>query len=141
VTNTNTDFDLIQSIADGIIYFLKSQGFTIQRYDSSTTNSVYLKLDFGASNSVRISDHPGKSHLQYRYNVLLRGDDYKEDNTKTYPMYFYNEKTYCDMLCFILKAKQEKLEKYTRRGYNRLMRENNYMNKDKVGFWQDAKII
>lgn len=58
----------IQSIADSLIHTLSQAGFTIQRYDASTTDSIYLKLDYGVGNSIRIS---GKKHLNYRYNIIL----------------------------------------------------------------------
>ena len=51
---------------------LLEKGFIVQRYDSVTTNSIYLKLDYGMCNSIRISDHKGKKHLSYMYN--LRSD-------------------------------------------------------------------
>lgn len=137
-----TDNDLISIIADSIIYFLKSQGFIIQRYNAYSTNSVYLKLDFGVSNSIRISDHPGKQHLQYRYNVIVGGDHkFKEDLSHQYPMYFYNDESYCDMLKKIISDKKEKLEKYKRIGYESFMKKNQLTNKYKQGFWKDATLV
>lgn len=44
-------------------------GFTVHRLDSFTTNSVYLKVDCGVCHSIRVSDHRGKKHLKYRYNI------------------------------------------------------------------------
>lgn len=44
---------------------------TIHRYDAYSTNSVYLKFDYGLGNSLRISDHHGKERLNYRFNILL----------------------------------------------------------------------
>ena len=35
----------------------KSPELIIHYYHSYTSNSIYLKLDYGAANSVRISDH------------------------------------------------------------------------------------
>ncbi|KRG16875.1 hypothetical protein ACA29_03085 [Lederbergia galactosidilytica] len=60
----------LQVTAKYIIVRLKKKGIVVQRYDSYSTNSIYLKLDYGVSNSIRISDHKGKKHLSYRYNVL-----------------------------------------------------------------------
>ena len=48
---------------------LLEQGFIIHRYDSYSTNSIYLKLDYGVMHSIRISDHKGKSYLSYKYNI------------------------------------------------------------------------
>ena len=61
----------IQSIADSLIHTLSQAGFTIQRYDASTTDSIYLTLDYGVGKSIRFSNHTGMKHLNYRYNIIL----------------------------------------------------------------------
>lgn len=38
-----------------------------------TTDSIYLKFDYGAAGSMRIATHPGKKHLAYTYNIRLDG--------------------------------------------------------------------
>lgn len=43
----------------------------IHRYDAYSTNSVYLKFDYGLGNSLRLSDHIGKAGLNYRFNKLI----------------------------------------------------------------------
>ena len=68
--------ETIKKIADDISRSLLEEGFDILRYDSYSSNSVYLKIDFGVCHTIRISDHPGKKHLHYRYNVLLREDPF-----------------------------------------------------------------
>lgn len=42
----------------------------IHRYDAYSTNSVYLKFDYGLGNSLRLSDHTGKAGLNYRFNII-----------------------------------------------------------------------
>ena len=56
-------------MADDIAQALVREGFTVHRYDAEKTDSVYLKLDWGACNSIRISDHPGFQHAKHRYNI------------------------------------------------------------------------
>ena len=58
-----------QEIADYLSEELKNNGFTVHRYDGFSTKSIYLKLDYGVCNSIRISDHNGKKYLKYRYNI------------------------------------------------------------------------
>lgn len=48
---------------------LIERGFTVHRYDAISTSSIYLKVDWGAGLSIRIADHDGYRHLNYRYNV------------------------------------------------------------------------
>ncbi|WP_181879268.1 hypothetical protein [Levilactobacillus brevis] len=52
------------------MHFFQSQGIKVMRYDAYSTNSVYLKLDYGLLYTLRISDHPGKRYLAYRFNVI-----------------------------------------------------------------------
>lgn len=58
-----------REIADEIQERLLDLGFTVHRLDAFTTNSVYLKVDCGVCHSIRVSDHRGKKHLKYRYNI------------------------------------------------------------------------
>ena len=58
-----------REIADEIQERLLDLGFTVHRLDAFTTNSVYLKADCGVCHSIRVSDHRGKKHLKYRYNI------------------------------------------------------------------------
>lgn len=58
-----------KQLADQIARALVEEGFTVHRYDAEKTDSVYLKLDWGACNTIRISDHAGYMHIKYRYNI------------------------------------------------------------------------
>ena len=51
----------------------KSPELIIHYYHSYTSNSIYFKLDYGAANSIRISDHD-KSDNGYNYKYELRTD-------------------------------------------------------------------
>jgi hypothetical protein len=59
----------MKAIADEIQEKLLDMGFTVHRLDAYTTNSVYLKVDCGVCHSIRVSDHNGKEHLKFRYNI------------------------------------------------------------------------
>lgn len=58
-----------REIADEIQEKLLDLGFTVHRLDAFTTSSVYLKIDSGVCHSIRVSDHRGKKHLKFRYNI------------------------------------------------------------------------
>lgn len=58
------------SVTEFIINRLKKAGFMIQRYNSVTSKSIYLLLDFGVCNSIRISDHKAKKNNAFKYNVI-----------------------------------------------------------------------
>ena len=44
----------LENLADSIANRLAREGFIVQRYDAKTTDSIYLKLDYGVCNSIRI---------------------------------------------------------------------------------------
>lgn len=60
----------VKALADYICNALAGK-MIIHRYDAFSTNSVYLKFDYGVANSLRISDHAGYGYLSYRYNITL----------------------------------------------------------------------
>lgn len=130
----------IKEIADTIVNALKDKGFTIQRYDAYSTDSVYLKLDYGVCNSIRISDHKGKKHLCYRYNLIVGCEDNIIE--ERYIRYYFNEKNITGLLCQILFDKQCKIQKYGKVAYKNFMIRNKMEhNKDKDGFWSHAKLV
>src|SRR5699024_7806525 len=79
------NYEEIKEIVDYIIKKLKKDDFIIQRYDSITTNKIYLKLYYGVSKNIRISDHKGKKHLKYKFNVNAHMDKatHKKDTLMT----------------------------------------------------------
>lgn len=129
----------IQKIADKIVAALKGQNFVIQRYDSYSTDSVYLKLDYGVCNTIRISDHEGKQYLRYRYNLIIGGENNITDDD--YTRYFFNEKSIGSLLNQILFDKATKLQKYGKVSYKNFMLKNMSSHQNDKGFWKDAKLV
>lgn len=56
-------------IADELTRELIRAGFVVHRYEAYSSTSIYLKIDYGAGNSIRIADHKGAHWLRYRYNI------------------------------------------------------------------------
>jgi hypothetical protein len=138
--------ELIKSTADELIKQLKRSGFIIQRYDSYSTNSVYLKLDYGVCNSIRISDHQGKKHLSYRYSFLTEGIPehipYYCDQTKEGWKRHYYQVDSIDT--FMEQLKSDYLRKYNSlgpAGYRNQMIQYRNEGRTKKGFWQQAVIV
>ena len=61
----------------------------IHRYDAYSTNSVYLKFDYGLGNSLRLSDHTGKAGLNYRFNIITTMKSLGIDTSGEYPRFYY----------------------------------------------------
>ena len=130
----------IYSIADYIVDSLLTHGFTIQRYNAYKTSSVYLKLDFGVCNSIRISDHNGKEHLCYRYNLIIGGNDNIVE--EQYIRYYFNENSINALLNTVLLDRNTKISKYGIMKYKNFMYKNQTEHKDdNKGFWAHAELI
>ena len=131
----------ISKMADLICELLIKEGFIVQRYDAYSTNSIYLKLDYGMCNSIRISDHEGKKHLSYMYN--LRSDINHDYRTKiNYTRYYVSFKHYKRIVEY---AKNNRWKKFYKAGsiaaYNELMKIEKNLNKNNKGFWHQAYLV
>ena len=113
---------------------LDQKGFILQYYVAYSTNSCYIKLDYGISNSIRISDHKGKDKYPYKFNLMMDLDkSYEEDGR-----YYYSIKDYNKMVLDIKKFKEEQLAKYGFYYYEYMLK-NKKDGKNKKGFWSKAK--
>lgn len=127
-------------IAEYIIQKLLDNDIVIQRYDSMSTSSIYLKLDYGVCNSIRISNHTGKKYLKYRYNLIL--DCEPHTAMDGYVRHYFNQNNIDEMLALILKDRKDKITKYGYSNYKDFMKKNQHEHKvDKQGFWRTARLI
>ena len=120
---------------------LLEQGFIIHRYDAYSTNSIYLKLDYGACHSIRISDHSGKKHLSYKYNVE-RGicrPGWHKDSKGLWKYYCSTSEKDINDLINIIMADKIKLKTYY--NYNLLINKYKSDTNKNIGFWKDAREV
>ena len=115
-------------------------GFTLQVYCAYSTNSVYIKLDYGACNSIRISDHTGKEYLNYRYNLTKGLIDGRVEK-KRYIRYYYPFTKCDDMIKQILTDREYRIKQYSLAGYRVTMDNNIKDGRGKAGFWDKAAIV
>lgn len=129
----------ISAIALQVTEAMKKRGVIVHRYDSYTTNSVYLKFDYGAAYSLRISDHKGKKHLKYRFNIEMDLKDLKtERRGKCFMEFFPAEKvSYC--ISRILTVRQMRQESVD--NYQALMDWYRDKGQRSPGFWEQAKQV
>lgn len=80
-------------IANILVQKLLDMDFIVHRYNSYSTSSIYLKLDFGLSCGIRIADHPGKKKYSYRFNIIKDyvGNKVIEKNGLICYFYDFNE--------------------------------------------------
>lgn len=127
----------IRSVAHVMVHFLQSQGIKAMRYDAYSTNSIYLKLDYGVCGPLRISDHPGYEWLKYRFNVIKgkRGRRYSRGRY-IYGMTVQDLNTMCKD---IVTLKQQRMQKYGYFRYQQYMDQNQKAHEnDKDKFWKLA---
>lgn len=129
----------VKSMTNYLIKQLKKEGIVIQHYSAITTNSAYIKLDYGVLNSIRISDHKGKKHLKYKYNI-------QTDTTWLKPWIndagrlFYPAKDIDKLVQRILLDRLSKQARYGDR-YESFMEENLKNNQSKNGFWKESVLV
>ena len=120
--------DELSALAESIARKLIAEGFIVQRYGAYTTSSIYLKLDYGVCNSIRISDHPGKRYLKYRYNIGPFVKEFRTEKDK-------------NMLKRIIEDREFKKARYGESGYRKLMQKNKSDNANSPGFWKKAVLL
>jgi hypothetical protein len=115
----------------------KEAGFIVQYYGSHTTNSHYIKLDYGVAHSVRVSDHNGKRHLKYMYNVMTTQGKKESKLEDQYVRYFFpvSEESIDEIISMACDVRN-----YTF-GYEELVEKAKSDAKDKKGFWQYADLM
>lgn len=132
----------IQRVADTMVRFFQSYGVKVMRYDAYSTSSIYLKLDYGLLYTMRISDHRGKKHLGYRYNIIkgYRGRRYQSTkwgwNREFIPI---NRNDLNEMCLTILQMRAKKICSVRVYGYQEWMDHKRERNAHNKGFWQQAK--
>lgn len=108
-------------VANILIPKLLNMNFVVHRYNSYSTSSIYLKLDFGVACGIRIADHPGKKKYHYRFNVLKDYVGNEVINKDNLVSYFFNYNELDKLLNAVQKEKQDKINKYGLQNYQMYM--------------------
>lgn len=91
-----------------LVDILDNKGFILHYYKAITTDSCYIKLDFGLANSIRVANHRGKEKYKYRFNLMLNLDkSYVEDGRN-----YYSVNDFDKMVEDIVNFKNNQLNKY-----------------------------
>ena len=113
---------------------LDKEGFILQYYSAYSTSSCYIKLDYGVSNSIRISDHKGKDKYLYKFNLMLDLNKSYENDGR----YYYSIDDYNKMIFDIKKFRDEQFDKFGFYYYEYMLK-NKKDNENKKGFWSKAR--
>ena len=101
-----------KEIASILVDKLKKLGFIVHRYNSVTTNSIYLKLDFGVCCGIHIAENKEKKKYHYRFNVIK---DFKGDkivNFNNLVSYFFTFEEIPQLLQKVQEERELKIKKY-----------------------------
>lgn len=132
----------IQEIATELCNKFLEEGFIIQRYDAYTTKSIYIKLDYGVNNTIRISDHIGYDHLSYKYNIRLDiNTNYTEKDKNGYIRYYISPQNIDDFVQHLIRERDVKIRRIGLEKYKELMRKKYDINCGTQGFWSKCKEI
>ena len=125
---------IVKRIAERLL----EAGVDIRYYSAYSTSSRYMKLDDGVLNTVRISNHPGKPRLRYRYEI---GPHIKKRRTvmkNGYPSHLYPEADIDVLIGDILAERACRIDAWGEDRYASFREKNVRDNADAKGFWAQA---
>ena len=131
----------VKDVAREIEKRLLAEGVVIQRYNAYTTGSIYLKFDYGLANSIRISDHTGKRHLSYMFNI---GSDIVAPRVvkDTFTRYYYPFSAIDDVVQHILRHRRRKITQFNSLdSYGAAMQAAKETNNGSRGFWSKSYLV
>lgn len=99
-------------------------GFVVHRYNSVTTSSIYLKLDFGVCCGIRIADHNGRKRYHYRFNVMKNYNGNRTINRDGLISYFFDYTEIDEIIKMIQREKVNKVYRYGEKNYLEYMRKS-----------------
>ena len=111
-------------IAKILIERLTKLGFVVHRYNSVTTSSIYLKLDFGVCCGIRIADHNGRKRYHYRFNVMKNYNGNRAINRDGLISYFFDYTEIDEIIKMIQREKVNKVYRYGEKNYLEYMRKS-----------------
>lgn len=118
---------------------LISNGFTVHRYNAYSTDSIYLKVDGGLCKSIRISDHTGKGHLRYTYNLLSTVTEFYSEEDKGVTRYYYPYSDWHRVLKSVMSVRDDLQSRYSESWYNKEVKR--LISGSKTGFWSGAYLV
>jgi hypothetical protein len=121
----------MEEIFNRIMELLKKHDIIVSYYKSIKTSSIYIKLDYGVANGIRIADHRGKHKYRYRYNVMIDLEKNHLDTDRGFKRYYFKPSDINKLILQIIMDKQSKLCSYGLKNYQKYMQEEkvNEVNK------------
>lgn len=113
-----------------------SEFFIVHKYCATSTKSIYIKLDYGVANSIRVSDHKGIEKYKYRYNIRKDIDEKYDEIDGGYYRKYYPFKDIGDLILDVIVDRELKKKEIGIKEYYRQMKEKKeYSEKATNSFW------
>lgn len=135
------DTPVLNQLTNTLIQKLKAHHIDLLYYEAYGTDSRYIKMDDGMLHSIRISNHPGKKHLKYRYEIGPHIDHKYCIHKQGFPCYKYSPKEIDQLIEDILHERKQRMKTYGPHMYTYYRNQNIEENKNKKGFWTKAKPV
>lgn len=145
INNINYLEHSLADIATDIIKFAKSNDIHVLRYDSKSSNSIYLKFDYGMAGSLRLSDTQSTNDLRHTFNLLscidkpYKDSCFNEDKNST--MFYYPISMTQNVMIDIVRFKEFRKSKYGPQKYKALFDKYKENREEKIGFWKKASQV
>ena len=131
----------VQETAAAIVAMCRKHGIIVLRYDSVSSDSVYLRLDEGVLGTIRISDHKGRKRAKHRYNLLVNGRTYTKNHKDGFTEYFTSLENVDQLFRRVLKERDYLKKTYLPFRYRHYMRVNKTDSVKSTRFWKRARYV
>lgn len=126
-----TTYEIAEELCDRLAEF-----FIVHKYCATTTNSIYIKLDYGVANSIRVSDHNGIEKYKYKYNIRKDIEEKYDEVDGGYYRKYYPFRDIGDLIMDVLIDREIKKTTIGKDEYYRQMKEKKeYSEKATNSFW------
>ena len=133
---------MLKDIEKRIIDCLSNLNIAIHVYHSFSTDSTYIKLDYGVSNTIRLSDHKGYDYLSYKYNIRMDiSKDYVEKDKNGYIRYYIAPQNIDTFIQHTIRERETRIRRIGLPKYKEWMKRNYDTNNETPGFWSKCKEI
>lgn len=132
--------DDLRQLADDIASTLIDHGFKVHRYDAKNSDSIYLKVDYGACGSIRISDHADRGKYLYRWNIGPHIEPKSKPSGKR-DRNFYAASDWVRMVQHIVADRERRQRKFDGFAYEVFKEKRRQEAKSAShGFWKYARV-
>lgn len=125
------------TVSKYLIDKLTENNFTLHLHESIQTNSAHIKMDYGAANSIRIADTPGKTKFGHKFNVVVGSRQSYENEGK----FYYTPEDLEDMVAALVKNRNSRRNFVGVNQYEENIETYKTQFASSTGYWANAKQV